>query len=53
MAAPGVGFLGGYAGVFGAFTVSAPAMVKKFPQKTCPAWKNTLLFLPEMLYNGT
>jgi uncharacterized membrane protein YfcA len=53
MAAPGVGFLGGYAGVLGAFIVPALAVVKKFPQKTCPEGKNTLLFLSEMLYNGT
>jgi uncharacterized membrane protein YfcA len=46
-----VGFLGGYPGVFGAFTVPTPALVKKIPQKTCPAWKNTLLFWSEMLYN--
>jgi hypothetical protein len=51
MAAPGVGFLGGHAGLFGAFAGPSPALVKKFLQKSGPTWKNSLLFLPEMLYN--
>jgi hypothetical protein len=46
-----VGFLGGHFGLFGAFAGSASALVKKFLQKNGPAWKNSLLFLPEMLYN--